>query len=337
MKRPGVYGQLHQAVLDRDEESAIAICKEHPIDFHCIRSTFDRAAERGLLKVVTFFVENGCTHHLLTGTQQPGDTNSNVNWFSTLHWALGQHEVMEYLLENGAEPDEGMTYWTPLLDAIGDEEGCRLLKKYGAKETIFTHVARDDLAKVRRIVKEDAEAASTRDEFNHTPIFNAKSLEMGELLIEFGADVNACDNRKRSLLLTFFGGHYSGEHDEDAERALALETRILVKAGANVNARDHRRVTPLHGACLKANLPAIKELLRLGAEINAKDCEGKTPLFRVVNKPSEYAVTRYLLSKGADPTVKARKGVTPLKIAKGRNRKLLANALGVEQEDATLG
>ena len=282
-----MYRDLHQAVLGGDEDTAIAICRKHAIECENLNNTFDRAAERGLMKVVVFFVENGYTSHLETGNQKPGDTDARVTWWSPLHWALGQHEVMEYLLEHGADPDEGMTYWTPLLDCIGDEKGCRILKKYGAKENIFTRVARGDVATIRSIMMTDKEDVNTRDEFNRTPIFYARSLEVVKLLIELGADLDARDNRGKSIMGTVLDGHYDPEHKEADDRKFAAAIRTLLSGGADANACNRSKVTPLHYACRKANLFAIKELLREGAGINAKDSDGKTPLFRVADSTTK--------------------------------------------------
>lgn len=310
-----------------DTEAAIAICDSGTIDLHGIKHSFHYAAGTGMMELIAYWIEGGSTCHLPTGNQAPGDTESNVTWWTPLHTAVvhDQYEVAKYLLEHGADSDEAMTYWTPLLDAIGNEKMCRLLKRHGAKESIFTYAARGDLARVRARLKKDAEAVNTRDEFNRTPIFYARHLAMVELLIERGADVAARENRGKSILCTLMDGHYDPDHDEEADREIAAIIRALAKAGADVNVRNKRRVTPLHHACRKANLPAIKELFRLGADINARDCEGETPLFRVVNKPAEHRIVKYLLAKGADPTVRTRKGKTPSQIAKGKNRELLTS------------
>jgi hypothetical protein len=54
----------------------------------------------------------------------------------------------------------------------------------------------------------------------------------------------------------------------------------LIKAGANVNARDSRSLTPLHFALASEtpSLEVIRTLLAAGADVNARDNTGETPL-----------------------------------------------------------
>ena len=46
----------------------------------------------------------------------------------------------------------------------------------------------------------------------------------------------------------------------------------------NVNAKADRDVTPLHEAARMGNVEIARLLLKQGADVNAKDSDGKTPL-----------------------------------------------------------
>lgn len=50
----------------------------------------------------------------------------------------------------------------------------------------------------------------------------------------------------------------------------------LIKAGAEVNAKDNYGRTPLYHAVVNGNSMIINELIRLGADVNIKDTQGHT-------------------------------------------------------------
>lgn len=55
-------------------------------------------------------------------------------------------------------------------------------------------------------------------------------------------------------------------------------TEVLVKGGANVNAKGLDDDTPLHDATTSGNLILVKFLIEHGAEPFAKNTKGKTPI-----------------------------------------------------------
>jgi len=53
---------------------------------------------------------------------------------------------------------------------------------------------------------------------------------------------------------------------------------VLLKAGADMEAKDDRGRTPLHWACLNGRIPIVRLLLEKGAEANVRDTENHAPL-----------------------------------------------------------
>ena len=73
-----------------------------------------------------------------------------------------------------------------------------------------------------------------------------------------------------------------GKNGRDALIYAVLERReaavgLLLKAGADVHARDDDDMTALHAACKGGNANIVKLLLKHGADISVKDKSGQTP------------------------------------------------------------
>jgi len=95
--------------------------------------------------------------------------------------------------------------------------------------------------------------------------------------------------------------------------------KLLVEAGANVNAKLEDGSTPLHCACERAyglesgdkpkeHIEVVRSLIEAGADPNARRNDGKTPLHSAKN-PS---VVEVLFQMGADIEAQDNRGATPL-------------------------
>jgi len=108
-----------------------------------------------------------------------------------------------------------------------------------------------------------------------------------------------------------------GEHPEDVQRLLAL--------GADIDVRNYKGKTALHCAAKAGFLNVINLLIEEGATVDATDNNGETPLFEAIrstikNGEKQRAAMEALLTKGADPNLKNRKGLTPLQVAQRMRR-----------------
>jgi ankyrin repeat protein len=84
---------------------------------------------------------------------------------------------------------------------------------------------------------------------------------------------------------------------------------LLVKAGADVNARDNDGNTPLHETFLT---DVEEELLKSGADVNARNNEGETPIFTTVDDDA----IPIFVAHGADLAIRSNKGETIMEATK---------------------
>jgi ankyrin repeat protein len=87
----------------------------------------------------------------------------------------------------------------------------------------------------------------------------------------------------------------------------------LLKAGADVEARDTSGRTPLYLASEQGKLDVVELLLARGADINAIT-GGTTPLHRACNLPSD-EIAKLLIKRGAGVNVRNKGGLAPLDVA----------------------
>ena len=107
---------------------------------------------------------------------------------------------------------------------------------------------------------------------------------------------------------------------EDADSPPEPEAlEALIKAGADVNARDKRGITALLYAAMYNNNPRLfSALLRAGADANPTDKEGRTALMIVIDREVS-GIARALVEGGADVNRRDGDGQTALMLSAGRN------------------
>jgi ankyrin repeat protein len=189
--------------------------------------------------------------------------------WTLLHVASNSRELVEYLIENGADimaRSDGQ--WTPLHNQAyrGNLDGVELLLEHGA----------------------DIEAKTS---FGHTPLLSSirwDRIEVTEFLIRKGANVNPTTELGRTpLIISAIEGNVE----------LA---RLFLDNDADISIKDKNyKRTALHFAALYGQLDIVAALAEKGANLNEKDAAGKTPL----DYASQYGhekVAKLLKSSGAE-------------------------------------
>lgn len=156
------------------------------------------------------------------------------------------------------------------------------------------------------------------------------ALPAAEELLRLGADVSLQDRDGMTPL------SHAVQGPESAREVLAL----LVKAGASVDVRMAREMTPLMDASLRGSEWAVKALLEAGADVGARDFIGWTPLHFAAKGRSGAKCTEALIASGAAADVPDDGGTTPLMVAAASDnpevvKMLLASGADPSRTDRT--
>lgn len=92
-------------------------------------------------------------------------------------------------------------------------------------------------------------------------------------------------------------------------------TKILLDYGSNPDAQDYNNLTAAHVAVISGRLDRLKLLIEYGADINKQDKDGQTPLFLAVSIGEKCSLIRLLLDAGGDIDLSDTSGQTPLMLA----------------------
>jgi hypothetical protein len=135
------------------------------------------------------------------------------------------------------------------------------------------------------------------DTFFHSAI-KSKNKVVAKFLISRGVNVNAGDSKDRYKTMLHKEMYNTSRPDEQL-------IRLFIELGANVNAVDTYKGTPLHAAAFCGNVVAVEILLENGADPNATDSEGATSLHAAIRGLNcSVRLVRLLLENGADPLAK---------------------------------
>lgn len=148
-----------------------------------------------------------------------------------------------------------------------------------------------------------------------------------EILIEKDWDVNMSLGRSGAASLD---DGWTGDDATALHWAVALNKlkhiKLLLAAGADVNARDADNATPLHAPFLYGDVDILQVLIEHGADVNAKNNDGETALLQWAEEGRSDGV-RYLMEQGADIHEKRADGTSILWFVANRSDTELAEEL----------
>ncbi len=272
------YNEIVKLLLEKGADAEIK-------DQHGM-TPLNRAAQRNQLTAIILLLDSGAK--ISGGFPE-------TSWTPLFNSVFRRHyEACEILLKRGADPNiKDEKGRTPLDIAIAertDLEGdirrqnefdkiIDLLKEYGAKDTLFSAVGRNDVAAVSNFINKEnvnLKENPSKDSSLHQAAAYGYN-EIIQILLSNDADINIKDELGRTPLMIAVG-------------ARQLETvSLLINSGANIESVDSNKQTALfHSLYYKSSPEACEILLKAGANPNVKDNEGICPLKTAIDNKKAF-------------------------------------------------
>lgn len=179
----------------------------------------------------------------------------------------------------------------------------------------------NDVALVRQFVADGADLRA-RDGRGRTALMAAtyqNHVEIAGLLIQAGADVNAQDTLQNSPLLLAGASGY-------------LDIlKLALAASPDFTVYNRFGGTALIPACERGHVEVVRELLKTTIDVNHVNRLGWTALLEAIllsdGGTTHQEIVRLLLAGGANPNLADHDGVTPLRHARQKGYRVIADLL----------
>ena len=263
---------------------------------------------------------------------------------------LGNRQIVEVLLEAGADPNFRGNGSVPALMSLSDKATPELVHDLilaGAKlnarddygdNALMIAVGTSNTAVLKELIGTGAQLSATNS-VGETALFAAarnKNSEVVALLLDAGVNVNAKNENGENALMAMLSngtfenfktlidrGANTGSVNDEGRTALMLAVenedaqlaKLLIEMSADVNAQDSQGETALMIAAEADRVKATMLLIFAGADVNAKNVESETPLMKAARRGSVECV-QALLKRGADSTVRDNEGKGALALAR---------------------
>lgn len=249
--------------------------------------------------------------------------------------------TFKYLETLGLEPnvtdDQGRN---PLHSIAHDSDDLTLFKYFIAKgvdinqqdkngkgDSPFMNAANSNELKVVKFLADYVKDINTTDETGRSALamaVNNNSPEVVEFLLQKGADITATDKKGNSL-----GYYLLNNFDPEKPEKFEEKLKLLQEKGLPLNTPQNNGNTLVHIAAQENNIKLLERLESFNIDVNKKNNEGNTALHVAAMSSNNDAILKYLISKGADKTVKTDFEETVYDLA-SENELLKESKIGLE-------
>lgn len=236
----------------------------------------------------------------------------------------GDAIAMRKLLEEGANPNARDGNGTPaLMNAAlyGGAMHMKLLIERGADVNARNAMdatallwAAGDAAKARLLIEKGAEV-NAQSKLGRTPLMVAAAVAGNaptvKLLLAKGAKVDVRDNIAPIPIIPVGGGKGTALMDA-ARTGDEASVKMLLEAGADVNALDDRKGSALSEAVMYSRRGVVKMLVEAGARVDGQVTALELPMLSLAAMRGDVEIARMLAAAKAPVNAADKTGATPL-------------------------
>lgn len=195
---------------------------------------------------------------------------TNTGWFDAIK--DGNMVLVQEMLERDPALVNARSGISAVMTAMyySEPQIAKLLIEKGAQLDIFDAAASGQTERLRELLDQNTDSVNAYSGDGFQPLGLASffgHFAAASELIARGAEVNSASRNTQMV---------QPLHSAVASNAIDI-VRMLLKAGAAVNAAQQDGFTPLHGAAQEGNIALIKLLLEYGAKKDTRSADGKTP------------------------------------------------------------
>ena len=310
-QEPAPSGRFYQAIRGDDLPALRGLATQFGVDVR------DSLGQTPLMLAIAFGSSEAVDLLLKAGADVKAATSSGV---TALHWSRGDANKVRRLLEQGADVNaRSQLGRSPLIIAAastGSVEAVRMLLAGGAEVNVADNSGATPLME-----------ATTADQ-----------EEVVRLLLERGADVNPKDTGApgmASLVGSPLSAAALHGNTELVRLFLSKGAQVNAVSAANNVVKNgpiaFGKATALHMAAAGGSADVARILLDAGAAVDARDVRGVTPLtFAIATDRPQASLVRLLIERGADKTLRSNAGESAVDWARKYNNPAILAALGLE-------
>ena len=263
---------LHYAI-EEDKIEIVKILLEYGADVNlkindytpCMSATFI-----GNLTILKLLVEYGGNCDLIT-----------TRGYSAFKLACnrGNKEIVKYLFSNSATHERNESLWIACRNNDVEIVALLLSDSWEKDKDIDSNFIKNNRSCLEISIQ-------------------GGNIEIINILLQYGANINKCDTRGRSLLI----------------KAIIYENidivELLLEKGIRVMLKDRRTNLPIHFAAEINNTELLNLIIQIN-DVNSKNVFGETPIFNACNYNCIDNL-RLLIENGAEVNIQNQDGITPL-------------------------